>query len=180
MTTMTPASALPLTPARTVYTTVESPIGTLLLVGEWTDPRVPGFALTRLSAPGRHAATVQSHWRRDPAAFAEAEGQLRAYFAGELKQFRLPLAPAGTPFRRAVWEALDRVPLGTTTTYRQLAGDMGSPSAARAVGGAVGANPLLVIRPCHRVIGSDGSLTGYAAGLDRKRHLLALEGIQLP
>jgi methylated-DNA-[protein]-cysteine S-methyltransferase len=108
--------------------------------------------------------------------FREAREQLAAYFAGELTEFRLPLSSAGTAFREKVWAALDSVPYGTTTTYGSLAARVGASRAAmRAVGGAVGANPLLILRPCHRVIGADGSLTGYAGGLDRKRHLLALE-----
>jgi len=159
----------------TLYTTVDSPLGTLTLTGEETaDGRV---ALTSATVPDqRRAVAVRPEWRRDPTAFADAERQLKAYFAGELREFDLPLAPHGTDFRRRVWAALDAIPYGSTVTYRELSEAAESPGAVRAVGGAVGANPLLVIRPCHRVIGSDGSLTGYAAGLGRKRALLALEG----
>ncbi|MCQ4083110.1 methylated-DNA--[protein]-cysteine S-methyltransferase [Streptomyces sp. RB6PN25] len=159
----------------TLYTTLDSPLGTLTLTGE---ERADGcVALTSATVPDqRGAVTVRQEWRRDPTAFAEAERQLKAYFAGELREFDLPLAPHGTDFRRRVWAALDTIPYGSTVTYRELSDAAGSPGAVRAVGGAVGANPLLVICPCHRVIGSDGSLTGYAAGLDRKRALLALEG----
>lgn len=163
------------TTSTTRYATVDSPLGMLTLTGEErADGRV---ALTSVTVPDqRGAVTVRPEWRHDPMAFAEAERQLKAYFAGELREFDLPLAPRGTDFRRRVWAALDAIPYGSTVTYRQLSEAAGSPGAVRAVGGAVGANPLLVIRPCHRVIGSDGSLTGYAAGLDRKRALLALEG----
>ena len=160
------------------YTTTHSPLGELLLAGRETGD---GFALVSLSVPGqRRGAVVGPDWRRDAGPFAEALLQLRAYFAGEAKEFRLPLAPQGTEFRQRVWRALDDVPFGGTTTYARLAEAAGSPGAVRAVGGAVGANPLLVVRPCHRVIGSDGTLTGYAGGLDRKRILLALEGVPLP
>jgi methylated-DNA-[protein]-cysteine S-methyltransferase len=160
---------------KTLYTTVDSPLGTLTLTGAET---ADGFiALTSVTVPDqRGAVSVRPEWQCDPTAFAETERQFKAYFAGELCEFDVPLAPHGTDFRRRVWTALDAIPYGTTATYRQLSEAAGSPGAVRAVGGAVGANPLLVIRPCHRVIGSDGSLTGYAAGLDRKRALLVLEG----
>ncbi|KRV51517.1 cysteine methyltransferase [Wenjunlia vitaminophila] len=152
-----------------------SPLGELLLVGRET---ADGFALTSLTMPGQRGGDVaQPLWNRDAAPFTEARRQLDAYFAGEATRFDLPLAPRGTPFREQVWRALDRIPYGETLTYRQLAAAAGAPESVRAVGGAVGANPLLVIRPCHRVIGSDGGLTGYAGGLDNKRRLLALEGV---
>ncbi|MEU1625994.1 methylated-DNA--[protein]-cysteine S-methyltransferase [Streptomyces sp. NPDC020096] len=159
----------------TVYTTLDSPLGELTLAGEETPDH--GFVLTAVSVRGqRGGVTVQPAWQRDPTPFAEAERQLKAYFAGELRDFDLPIAPRGTEFRERVWAALDTVPYGSTVTYRELSALAGSPGAVRAIGGAVGANPLLIIRPCHRVIGSDGTLTGYAGGLDRKRALLALEG----
>ncbi|MGW0736075.1 methylated-DNA--[protein]-cysteine S-methyltransferase [Streptomyces sp. NPDC002851] len=156
----------------TYWTTVESPLGELLLTGDGTG------ALASLSVPGqRGGRTPRPDWRRDPAAFREAAEQLRAYFAGELKEFTLTLRTDGTAFRERVWAALDAVPYGATTSYGELAARIGASRAAvRAVGGAVGANPLLVVRPCHRVIGADGSLTGYAGGLDSKRLLLGLEG----
>ncbi|CCB77433.1 MULTISPECIES: methylated-DNA--[protein]-cysteine S-methyltransferase [Streptomycetaceae] len=163
----------------TLFTTLDSPLGELTLTG--TRDTDAGFALTGLHVPGQRGAPLPdlgpgSGARRDPDAFAEAARQLDAYFAGRLRAFDLPLAPHGSEFRRRVWAALDTVAYGTTVTYRELAAAAGSPGAVRAIGGAVGANPLLVIRPCHRVIGSDGSLTGYAGGLERKRRLLALEG----
>ncbi|GAA3293899.1 hypothetical protein GCM10020295_17020 [Streptomyces cinereospinus] len=132
--------------------------------------------------PGQKGGrTVQDGWRHDPALFREAAEQLAAYFAGELKEFRLPSRAEGTPFRQRVWEALDSLPYGATTTYGEIAARIGAPRAAvRAVGGAIGANPLLVLRPCHRVIGANGALTGYAGGLDRKVRLLTLEGVLPP
>ncbi|MDJ0340731.1 methylated-DNA--[protein]-cysteine S-methyltransferase [Streptomyces sp. H10-C2] len=161
----------PVTTPVTLYTTFDSPLGELLLTSD-------GTALTSLSVPGqRGGATILPGWRHEPTAFTEAERQLKEYFAGDRREFDLPLAPTGTDFRRRVWNALDAVPYGATVTYRDLAAAAGSPGAVRAIGGAVGGNPLLVLRPCHRVIGADGSLTGYSGGLDRKRTLLALEGV---
>ena len=116
--------------------------------------------------------------RRDDGAFADARQQLAAYFAGELATFDLPLAPAGTPFQRAVWDVLLTIPHGETRTYGDLARALGQPGAAQAVGAANGQNPISIFIPCHRVIGADGSLTGYAGGLHRKRALLALESRQ--
>ncbi|MEU3980995.1 methylated-DNA--[protein]-cysteine S-methyltransferase [Streptomyces sp. NPDC026672] len=156
----------------TYWTSVDSPLGALLLTAG------PDGALTSLSVPGQKGGrTVQDGWRRDPGPFRAAEEQLAAYFAGELEEFRLESSTRGTEFRERVWAALDSVPYGTTTTYGEIAARIGAPRAAvRAVGGAIGANPLLVVRACHRVIGADGSLTGYAGGLDRKVRLLTLEG----
>jgi methylated-DNA-[protein]-cysteine S-methyltransferase len=128
--------------------------------------------------PGQKGGrTVGPDWRRAPELFKEAERQLAAYFAHDLKEFQLELRTSGTEFREKVWNALDSVPYGTTTTYGEIAARIGaSRIAVRAVGGAIGANPLLIVRPCHRVIGADGSLTGYAGGLERKVQLLTLEG----
>lgn len=106
----------------------------------------------------------------------EAERQLREYFAGERKAFDLPLRMAGTPFQRCVWEAVRAIPFGRTTSYQSIAGHLGGNTAARAIGHANGANPLLILVPCHRVIASDGALTGYAGGLFRKQWLLRHEG----
>jgi methylated-DNA-[protein]-cysteine S-methyltransferase len=154
------------------YATFPSPVGELLVTGDASG------ALSSLSVPGQKGGrTVQDGWVRDQEAFAEAGRQLAAYFAGDLKEFDLPLCAEGTEFRRRVWDALDAVPYGATTTYGEVAARIGASRAAvRAVGGAVGANPLLIVRPCHRVIGADGSLTGYAGGLERKVQLLTLEG----
>jgi methylated-DNA-[protein]-cysteine S-methyltransferase len=156
----------------THYTTVDSPVGPLLLTAD------PAGALTSLSVPGqKNGRAVQPGWRHSPSLFGAAQEQLAAYFAGELKEFRLPLSTTGTTFREKVWAALDTIPYGSTTTYGAIATRIGAPRAAvRAVGGAIGANPLLILRPCHRVIGADGSLTGYAGGLERKTRLLTLEG----
>lgn len=148
------------------YTIVDSPIGDLLLVGD-------GHALTGLfMLPG---PAIGADWRKDPGLFAETEQQLRAYFAGELHAFDVPLAPHGTEFQREVWRALTSIPYGTTTTYGKIAADVGRPAASRAVGMANGRNPISIIVPCHRVIGSNGTLTGYGGGLHRKEFLLSME-----
>ncbi|MPY64368.1 methylated-DNA--[protein]-cysteine S-methyltransferase [Streptomyces spongiae] len=154
------------------YTQADSPLGRLLLTAD------DSGALTSLSVPGQKGGrVVLPEWRHTPGLFRAAEEQLGAYFAGELKEFRLELRGRGTAFRERVWGALDDVPYGATVTYGEIAARIGASRAAvRAVGGAIGANPLLVVRPCHRIIGADGSLTGYAGGLDRKRRLLGLEG----
>ncbi len=167
-------AAIKSTTTPTHYTTVESPLGPLLLTADPTTG-----ALTSLSVPGQKGGrTVRDGWRHDPALFRDAEEQLAAYFAGELAEFRLELSTRGSEFRERVWAALDTVPYGTTTTYGEIAARIGASRAAvRAVGGAIGANPLLIVRPCHRVIGTDGSLTGYAGGLERKTRLLTLEGV---
>ncbi|MEV8322798.1 MULTISPECIES: methylated-DNA--[protein]-cysteine S-methyltransferase [unclassified Kitasatospora] len=161
----------------TVYTTMESPFGRLLLSGVL--PEGGGAAaLATVTAPGQKYALPEpaDDWVLDPEALAEPVAQLTAYFAGERTSFDLPLAPVGTEFRRRIWAALDEIPYGETVTYGQLADLAGeSPRAVRAVGGAVGANPLLIVRPCHRVMGANGSLTGFAAGVDCKRRLLELE-----
>ncbi len=161
------------------YTTVGSPLGELTLTGAETPDR--GFALTALSVPGQRFRSgglfPQDGLRREPALFAEAETQLREYFAGERREFDMEFAAAGTDFRQRVWAALDALPYGATVTYTQLSAAAGSPGAVRAVGGAIGANPLLVLRPCHRVIGANGTLTGYAGGIERKQALLTLEGV---
>ncbi|MFJ9632245.1 methylated-DNA--[protein]-cysteine S-methyltransferase [Streptomyces sp. NPDC091280] len=153
------------------WTSLDSPLGQLLLTAD------DSGALTSLSVPGQKGGrTVRPEWRRDAGPFRAAGEQLAAYFAGELKEFQLEFHTSGTDFRERVWSALDSVPYGATTTYGEIAARIGASRAAvRAVGGAIGANPLLVVRPCHRVIGADGSLTGYAGGLERKVSLLTLE-----
>ena len=150
--------------AMTLYDKIDSPIGELLLAGD-------GQALTAVHMNGAPGAG----WRRDPAPFRDAAEQLRAYFAGELRDFDLALAPRGTPFQRRVWDALRDIPYGRTISYSELAATVGRPGAARAVGAANGRNPLAVVVPCHRVIGAGGALTGYGGGLGRKRLLLDLE-----
>lgn len=105
-----------------------------------------------------------------------AKEQLEEYFAGKRKNFDMPIGLGGTEFQRKVWMEVAKIPFGQTTTYMKLSQKLGNPAAIRAVGAAIGANPILVILPCHRILGSDGSLTGYAGGLDRKKALLELEG----
>jgi len=144
--------------------TIDSPIGELLLVGD-------EHALTELHLEPHETPPG----RRDPACFEQAEDQLRAYFAGERTSFELPLAPSGTSFQLRVWKALTDIPYGETRSYGEIAAAVGRPDAVRAVGATNGRNPIAVIVPCHRVIGSDGSLTGYGGGLERKRALLELE-----
>lgn len=163
------------TTTETYWHEVDSPVGRLLLTAG------PDGALTSLSVPGQKGGrSVEDDWRHDAGPFRAAGEQLAAYFAGELTAFRLPLRAEGTAFRERVWAALDDVPYGATTTYGGIAARIGaSRPAVRAVGGAIGANPLLILRPCHRVIGADGSLTGYAGGLERKTRLLSLEGVRL-
>jgi methylated-DNA-[protein]-cysteine S-methyltransferase len=163
----------------TIYTTMESPLGELLLAGRKS---ADGVALTGVSMAGqRGAPTVRDDWSRDPGAFAEVISQLTDYFAGQLTTFRLELAPRGTEFQQRIWRALDSVRYGTTVTYGQLAAQLGVPrDRIQALGAAIGANPLAIIRPCHRVIGSDGTMRGYAGGVERKQQLLAHEGALLP
>jgi methylated-DNA-[protein]-cysteine S-methyltransferase len=163
----------------TVYTTIDSPFGELLLIGEESADASGGVALTALSFAGPPDA--RSAGSRDDAAFEQVERQLREYFSGDRTVFELDYAPSGTPFQERVWAALDSIPYGTTTTYGAVAEQVGAPrDRIRAVGAAIGANPLAIVRPCHRVIGADGSLTGYAAGVERKHSLLTHEGALQP
>jgi methylated-DNA-[protein]-cysteine S-methyltransferase len=127
------------------------------------------------SVPGKLAGA-----ERDPDALAEAAGQLRAYATGDREDFDLQLVLQGTAFQLEVWEALLRIPYGTTTTYGRIAADIGRPAGARAVGSAVGSNPVGIIVPCHRVVGADGSLTGFGGGLPNKVLLLSCEGALIP
>ena len=154
------------------YTTVASPIGELFLHGE--DGALCGLWMQDAGRPKRPLPG----WEHDDAAFADAREQLREYFAGERTAFDLELRMDGTEFQRRVWEQLRAIPYGETRSYGELARELGTPDAARAVGLANGRNPIAVIVPCHRVIGADGSLTGFGGGLERKRLLLALESPQ--
>lgn len=126
---------------------------------------------------GRHAPAIAPAWREAPddAALAACARQLHEYLGGRRSAFALPLAPSGTPFQRAVWSAIAAIPYGATKSYADIARALGAPAAVRAVGAATGRNPLSIVVPCHRVVGSSGSLTGYAGGLERKARLLALE-----
>jgi len=148
---------------------MESPIGTLHLVAE--EGALVGLAMEERP---KRTATAASPGAEDPV-LAEAERQLTAWFKGERTGFDLKLAPKGTPFQLAVWRALREIPFGETCSYRDLAARVGRPKAVRAVGAANGRNPIAIVVPCHRVIGADGTLTGYGGGLPRKRWLLAHE-----
>ncbi|WP_405999146.1 methylated-DNA--[protein]-cysteine S-methyltransferase [Streptomyces sp. NBC_00829] len=161
----------------TVYTTIDSPLGELLLAGEESATAKGGTALTSLSLPGQKgAAVVQADWLHDPSAFEEIGRQLSSYFDGRLTHFEIEYVGGGTDFQRRVWRALEEIPYGATATYGEIAERVGTSAVGvRAVGTAIGRNPLLVVRPCHRVIGADGALRGYAGGLDRKERLLGLE-----
>ena len=151
------------------YSHMDSPIGRLLLAGDEGGLRLISFPT------GSRTRDVEPGWMENDAPFVEAKRQLVAYFAGELTEFDLPLAPEGTPFQLSVWQALRRIPYGKTVSYGAIAESIGRPSASRAVGAANGANPLPIVVPCHRVIGSTGKLTGFGGGLDTKAALLALE-----
>jgi methylated-DNA-[protein]-cysteine S-methyltransferase len=164
-------STTPSSPPVTRYTFVASPIDDLLVAAE-------GDAIIRLHmAPHTGRYGPQPQWERadDDPTLAEARRQLDEYFAAERTEFDLTLAPAGTAFQTQVWAGLVAIPYGRTVSYGELARRIGNPTASRAVGLANGRNPIAVMVPCHRVIGADGSLTGFGGGLDRKRALLALE-----
>ena len=162
-------------PAR-FYTERHSPVGSLRLT---TDGKaITGIELESVSGKPRGAATEQRS--DDHPVLLEAARQLEAYFSGGLTAFSLTVAPAGTPFQRKVWRALQGIPWGQAISYGELARRIGSPGSARAVGMANGRNPVAIVIPCHRVIGADGSLTGYGGGLDRKKWLLAHEGVATP
>ncbi|MFE6822497.1 methylated-DNA--[protein]-cysteine S-methyltransferase [Streptomyces sp. NPDC057690] len=156
------------------HTIVDSPYGPLTLVAD--DGVLCGLYMTEQ----RHRPPEENFGPRDDTLFGDAEDQLRAYFAGELKEFSLELRLHGTPFQRSVWDGLRKIPYGETRTYGELAEALGNPTASRAVGLANGRNPIGIIVPCHRVIGAGGGLTGYGGGLDRKRRLLDFEGGTAP
>jgi methylated-DNA-[protein]-cysteine S-methyltransferase len=148
----------------------DSPVGPLFLAGDADALRCVHFQA------GPRPMRAASQWRHDAAPFVLALAQLEEYFRGARRTFRLGLDPQGTPFQLAVWSALRQIPYGETLSYGELARRVGLAGGARAVGLANGANPLPIIVPCHRVIGADGSLTGFGGGLDIKRALLSLEG----
>lgn len=153
------------------YTTIDSPIGPLLLAASDEGLHAVEFH------EARHPVRRGEDWREgDHPGLRRAEQQLREYFAGDRRSFDLPLAPRGTPFQREVWQALATIPYGKTRSYGQLAATLGRASASRAVGAANGRNPLPIVLPCHRVIGANGSLTGFGGGLPAKQFLLTLEG----
>lgn len=155
------------------YTSMESPIGPLLLAGDERGLHLVHFV------SGRHSKSAPAAWVEEKDPFKEAIRQLKAYFAGELTEFELPLVLEGTEFQLLVWRNLQTIPYGETVSYGQLAKRIGNPDAARAVGLANGSNPIPIIIPCHRVIGSNGDLTGFGGGLPTKKKLLALESRQL-
>ena len=154
-----------------VFRFIDSPVGPLLLAA--SDAHMHAIEFRDAWHPIKRGAD----WREgDNAVLRETERQLGDYFAGERRTFDLPLAPAGTTFQRETWAALAEIPYGDTWSYRDLAQRIGKPAAVRAVGAANGRNPLPIVLPCHRVIGADGSLTGFGGGLPTKAFLLRLEG----
>jgi methylated-DNA-[protein]-cysteine S-methyltransferase len=164
---------LPADPVAPVwYDIVDSPVGRILLTGD-----ADALSGLYLLDAGEHSASVRSSWTPRPGGFALAAEQLAEYFGGTRREFDIPLAPIGTPFQLAVWAELTRIPFGVTVSYGAVAAALGkSLVASRAVGLANGRNPISIIVPCHRVIGADGSLTGYGWGVERKEWLLRHEG----
>ena len=152
-----------------LYCETSTPIGRLLLAGD-------GDGLRRISFPvERRPTRIEENWKLSEDSFRDVIAQLDLYFAGRLRRFDLRLAPEGTPFQREVWSALTEIPYGETATYSGIARRIGRPAASRAVGAANGSNPIPIVIPCHRVISTDGSLTGFGGGLGIKRQLLELE-----
>ena len=155
------------------YCYLDTDLGRLLLAGDASGVRLINFQ------SGKSARRPEPDWVEDDQALAPVAEQLRSFLAGDREAFDLELRPEGTPFQLQVWSELATIPYGTTISYGELAERIGKPSAVRAVGTANGANPLPIVIPCHRVIGADGSLTGYGGGLEIKEKLLALEGARL-
>ncbi|HHT13482.1 MAG TPA: methylated-DNA--[protein]-cysteine S-methyltransferase [Propionibacterium sp.] len=155
------------------HSIMDSPIGPLTIV-----ERDGGLAAIYM-VEHAHAPAPESLGERVDDALPEATRQLGEFFAGERTEFDLPLNAVGTEFQRKVWAALAEIPYGETRTYGEIAVELARPSASRAVGAAVGRNPISIVVPCHRVVGSDGRITGYAGGVERKEYLLALEGAQI-
>ena len=153
-----------------IYDYVQTDLaGTLILAGDENRLRHLNFI------SGKHPMPIQRNWQRDTAHFKTVKTQLAAYFAGERKTFDVDLFPQGTPFQMKVWSALSEIPYGKVVSYQWLARRIGRPDSVRAVGAANGRNPISIIIPCHRVIGKNGTLTGYGGGLDVKRRLIRLE-----
>jgi len=157
---------------RIYYTMMESPVGTLRLVAEEIGLRMVWFVR------GRAKEKPQQDWKEDDAFFLDVRRQLQEYFAGTLREFDIPLLMEGTEFQKRVWKMLQTIPYGETISYGELARKIGDSKAVRAVGAANGQNPIPIIVPCHRVIGSDGSLTGFGGGIENKKKLLELESRQ--
>ena len=167
--------------AEAAYARLDSPVGPI-----WVAATEAGICAVGIGTrqPDAFFAWLARHLgperlREDPDALSPALAQLREYFSRIRREFELPLQVQGTPFQKAVWAQISRIPYGATTTYGEIARAVGRPKAARAVGAAVGANPLSIFIPCHRVVGADGSLTGYGGGLEMKAALLQLEGVLL-
>jgi methylated-DNA-[protein]-cysteine S-methyltransferase len=156
------------------YSYVPSPLGPILIAGDRSGLRLINFQ------QGKKKRRPEADWVEDSRPWRETIRQLEAYFAGTLRAFTLDLAPEGTSFQQAVWRALQDIPYGETTSYGALAKGLGKPQASRAVGAANGSNPLPIVIPCHRVIGSSGKLVGYGGGLDIKEALLAFERRNAP
>ena len=151
------------------YTYLQSHIGNVLVVGDETGLRFTSFST------GKRQRLPETDWKRDCGALRYATAQLEEYLAGERTRFDLEIAPHGTPFQLSVWRALQEIPYGETRAYGELARHIGRPGASRAVGAASGSNPLPIVIPCHRLVGSSGDLTGFGGGIETKRTLLALE-----
>lgn len=151
------------------YSYLDSPVGPLLLVGD--DEELTMISFSR----GKKSRHVRPEWQRRDSAFGQARRELEEYFAGRRREFTVPVRPRGTPFQLAVWSALRTIPYGSTRSYRDIAEQIGRAKATRAVGMANGSNPLPIVVPCHRVIGANGSLTGFGGGIETKRFLLELE-----
>jgi methylated-DNA-[protein]-cysteine S-methyltransferase len=154
------------------YRTLDSPVGPLLLAADEFGLRFLLFG------SGRHAVRPRPDWEPDRGLLSEPARELTTYFQGKLRAFSVPVVPAGTPFQLSVWAELQKIPYGETISYAELARRVGNPKAVRAAGLANGSNPISIIIPCHRVIGSNGSLVGYGGGLPTKQALLALESGQ--
>ncbi len=155
------------------FTHFDSPIGTLLAIS--TDDAITDLHVVS----GKYVPAIADHWIDSPKLplFLQLRQELGEYFAGKRKSFNVKLAPEGTEFQRAAWKALTKIPFGQTRSYGEQAAAIGKPKAVRAIGAANGRNPIGIFIPCHRVIGANGTLTGYAGGLDKKEFLLKLEGI---
>lgn len=155
---------------QTYYSHYTSPVGKLLLISD-------GTTITGMYYPSyKHVPKISNDWKEDNSKFSKLTSELNEYFSGKRKNFDVPLQLEGTEFQKNVWQQLSKIPYGATASYKDIATAVGKPKAVRAVGTAVGANPVCIIAPCHRVISSDGSLGGYAGGLRNKKILLKLEG----
>ena len=157
----------------TWYTILDTPFGALCIAGTTQ-------GLTHVEfQDGERPVRPEPDWQENQGVLDEAREQLQAYFEGQRRRFTLPVAPEGTPFQQRVWRELQQIPWGATTTYREIAEKLGQPAAVRAVGHANGRNPVAIVIPCHRVVGANGYLTGYAGGIATKRRLLQHEGALL-